>query len=166
MNGREARPRIETFTNELKGKRDFTVKLEIQSLIANCPLTGASDLANLVIEYVPNERCVETKAMRQFISYWKDWNTLGEQITNWILECFVNDVQPKRAKITARFEARGNINISVEAEWREGDWVYPKDTFSARKEGHLYGDWRCVNREWEATFPPGSIWNTKHKIRK
>lgn len=159
---RKKRPVIETFTNELAGKRDYSVTLDIASLVANCPLTGANDIANVVIRYTPKERCVETKALRQFISYWKDYNTLSEQIINWILDCFVEDVQPKKAEITAEFEARGNIRISVRSSWQEGEWR-ATDTREVTTDTGIYGSWRCLNPEWEATFPEGSIWGTKRR---
>ena len=54
---------LETFPNP-KPERDFTVRMRLPEFTCLCPKTGQPDFAELRLEYVPAELCVELKSLK------------------------------------------------------------------------------------------------------
>ena len=52
---------LETFDNPHPG-RDYTIRIEMPEFTCLCPKTGQPDFAELLLEYVPDQKCVELKA--------------------------------------------------------------------------------------------------------
>src|SRR5208282_6564316 len=52
--------RLDTFANPTAG-RDFQIHMRAPEFTCLCPLTGQPDFAGLLIEYVPDQLCVELK---------------------------------------------------------------------------------------------------------
>ena len=55
---------LETFANPTPS-RDFRIHMEIPEFTCLCPKTGQPDFATLILDYVPDRRCVEL--MERFI---------------------------------------------------------------------------------------------------
>jgi 7-cyano-7-deazaguanine reductase len=54
-----------------------------------CPKTGQPDFATIHIEYVPNELCVELKALKLYMWTFRDRGAFHEAVTNEILDDLV-----------------------------------------------------------------------------
>ena len=67
MTSRPSR-KLETFPNPAPA-RDYLVHIEVPEFTCLCPLTGQPDFANLVIDYVPDKRNVELKALKLYMKY-------------------------------------------------------------------------------------------------
>ena len=53
---------LETFSNPAP-QRDYRVHIEIPEFTCLCPLTGQPDFATLVLDYIPDQRNLELKAL-------------------------------------------------------------------------------------------------------
>ena len=56
----QANKTLETFENPEPG-RDYTIRIEVPEFTCLCPKTGQPDFATLLIEYVPDQLCVELR---------------------------------------------------------------------------------------------------------
>jgi 7-cyano-7-deazaguanine reductase len=88
-----------------------------------CPKTGQPDFATLKLEYVPDELCVELKALKLYVWAFRDRGTFHEAVTNEILQDLVAATAPRFMRLTADFNVRGGIYTSVVAEHAKTGWV-------------------------------------------
>lgn len=119
-----ARPsrRLETFPNPAPG-RDYLVHIEVPEFTCLCPLTGQPDFATIVIDYIPDERNVELKALKLYMWSFRDEGVFHEAVTNRILDDLADVLAPRFLRLTARWYVRGGIFTTVEAEYRKPGWA-------------------------------------------
>jgi 7-cyano-7-deazaguanine reductase len=109
---------IETFKNQY-GDRRYLVKFECADFTSLCPVTGQPDFAKITIEYVPGDRCVETKSLKFYLASYRNTRSFNEEIVNRILDDVVSACGPKEALVYGEFASRGGISLSAEAEYVE-----------------------------------------------
>jgi 7-cyano-7-deazaguanine reductase len=54
--------RLETFPNPAR-ETDYTIRMTLPEFTCLCPKTGQPDFATFELEYVPDELCIELKAL-------------------------------------------------------------------------------------------------------
>ncbi|UCG73445.1 MAG: NADPH-dependent 7-cyano-7-deazaguanine reductase QueF [Chromatiales bacterium] len=118
---KDSRKSLETFENP-NISRDYTIRIRIPEFTCLCPKTGQPDFATLHLEYIPNQRCVELKALKQYVWSYRDQGAFHEAVTNRILGDLVAVLAPRFARLTANFNVRGGIYTTVVAEHRDPDW--------------------------------------------
>ncbi len=117
---------LETFPNPTPG-RDFTIRIDMPEFTCLCPKTGQPDFAELRLEYVPDERCVELKSLKMYIWSYRNEGAFHEAVTNQILDDLVRATEPRFMRLTAEFNVRGGIYTQVVAEHRAKDWQPPTE---------------------------------------
>ena len=115
---------LETFDNP-HPERDYTIRISVPEFTCLCPKTGQPDFATLKIEYVPGPRCVELKALKQYIWAFRNEGAFHEKVTNDILRDISAVTDPRFMRITAEFNVRGGIYTTVVAEYRDPKWTPP-----------------------------------------
>ena len=80
-----------------------------------CPVTGQPDYAEIVIEYVPAARCVETKSLKYYLAAFRNTPSFNEQIVNRILDDLVAVCAPESMTVRGAFSARGGLALTVTA---------------------------------------------------
>ena len=115
---------VETFANP-NPERDYTIRMRIPEFTCLCPKTGQPDFAELLLEYVPNERCVELKSLKLYIWSFRDRGAFHEAVTNEILETLAAATEPRFMRLTGTFNVRGGLYTSVVAEHRNSGWAAP-----------------------------------------
>ena len=115
---------LETFPNPREG-RDYTIRMDIPEFTCVCPKTGQPDFATLVLEYVPDAKCVELKSLKLFVWSFREVGAFHEDVTNQILDRLVAATAPKFMRLTAKFNVRGGIYTTVVAEHRAPGWSAP-----------------------------------------
>lgn len=115
---------LEVFPNP-KPERDYTIRIRIPEFTCLCPKTGQPDFATLLLEYVPDQQCVELKSLKLYMWSFRDEGAFHEAVTNEILEDLANATQPRFMRLTASFFVRGGIDTTVIAEHRARGWVPP-----------------------------------------
>lgn len=105
---------IETFPNPRPG-RDYEIAFEIPEFTCLCPKTGQPDFATFHIKYVPDELCVELKALKLYMWSFRDEGHFHEDVTNRILDDLVAATRPKWMEVVGDFYVRGGIHTIVRA---------------------------------------------------
>src|ERR1700688_1877110 len=113
---------LETFENHAPA-RDYTIRMTIPEFSCLCPKTGQPDFATLKLDYVPDARCVELKALKLYIWSDRDRGAFHEAVTNEILDDLVTATAPRFLRLTAEFNVRGGIYTTVVAEHRRPGWT-------------------------------------------
>jgi len=118
--GRGTKPvkKLETFPNHHPA-RDYVVTLQTEEFTCLCPMTGQPDFARLRIQYIPEERIVESKSLKLYLWSFRNEGAFHEHIANVILDDLVEALAPRWCKVTADFGVRGGIAITVEAEYKK-----------------------------------------------
>ena len=121
--GREAKPskRLETFPNRHPDRR-YVVRLETEEFTCICPATSQPDFASILVEYIPNQKILESKSFKLYLWSYRNEGVFHEHVTNKILDDLVAALEPHWCRVVSFFNIRGGINITVEAEHgvREG----------------------------------------------
>ncbi|MGA1691194.1 MAG: preQ(1) synthase [Sedimenticolaceae bacterium] len=115
---------LETFDNPNPG-RDYTIHIRMPEFTCLCPKTGQPDFAELFLDYIPDEKCVELKALKMYIWSFREEGGFHEAMTNKILADLVEATQPRFMRLTADFNVRGGVYTKVVAEHRKEGWVAP-----------------------------------------
>jgi len=112
---------LETFENPRKG-RDYTIRITVPEFTCLCPKTGQPDFATLTLEYIPEDLCVELKALKLYVWSFREEGGFHEDMTNRILDDLVKATSPRYMRLTADFNVRGGIYTTVVAEHRNENW--------------------------------------------
>ncbi len=112
---------LDVFPNPHKA-RDYTIRINIPEFTCLCPKTGQPDFATLLLEYIPDRLCVELKALKQYVWWYRDQGAFHEAVTNQILDDLVAATQPRFMRLLADFNVRGGIYTQVTAEYQAPDW--------------------------------------------
>ncbi|TGK13883.1 NADPH-dependent 7-cyano-7-deazaguanine reductase QueF [Leptospira fletcheri] len=110
-------PDIESFANVYEGK-DYTIDFTIPEFTAVCPKTGLPDFGTIEISYIPSDKCVELKSLKEYILAYRNLGIFHENVVNRILEDFVKSVRPKYVKVRGDYNLRGGIKTVVTREFR------------------------------------------------
>ena len=116
--------KLETFPNPAP-QRDYLVHIEVPEFTCLCPLTGQPDFATLILDYVPDRRNVELKALKLYVWSYRDEGAFHEAVTNQILDDLVAALAPRFARLTAKWYVRGGLFTTVVAEHRKKGWKPP-----------------------------------------
>lgn len=112
---------LDTFDNPTP-ERDYTIRMRLPEFTCLCPMTGQPDFATLHLEYVPEAKCVELKALKTYIWSYRDEGAFHEAVSNRILDDLVKAISPRFMRLTAEFWMRGGIDTSVIVEHRAEGW--------------------------------------------
>jgi 7-cyano-7-deazaguanine reductase len=113
---------LDTFPNPAPG-RDYLVHVEVPEFTCLCPLTGQPDFATIVIDYLPDRKNLELKALKLYMWSFRDEGAFHEAVTNRILDDLVAATRPRFMRLTARWYVRGGIFTTVVAEHRKRGWT-------------------------------------------
>jgi 7-cyano-7-deazaguanine reductase len=106
--------KLEAFPFHQKNKTRVTFLCS--EFTCNCPLTGQPDYATIEIEYIPRDRALESKSLKNYLWSFRDTGVFHEDLTNVILNELFEFLNPEWMKVTSHFNMRGGIAIDVEAE--------------------------------------------------
>jgi len=76
-----------------------------------------------VLDYVPDKRNVELKALKLYIWSYRNEGAFHEAVTNRILDDLVSALKPRFIRLTARWYVRGGLFTTVVAEHRKKGWA-------------------------------------------
>ena len=93
---------VVTFTND-----------ELNSM---CPVTEQPDLSTVVIEYEPDEWCIESKSLKLYLWGFRDRAVFAEALAAEIAGEVMSTAKPRWVKVTLTQRPRGGIEIEVTSE--------------------------------------------------
>jgi len=112
---------LETFPNPAP-ERDYTIHISTNEFTCLCPKTGQPDFATLEFDYIPDDLCIELKALKIYIWSYRDKGCFHEDVTNKILEDIITVISPRFMRLTAKFNVRGGLYTTVVAEHKMDGW--------------------------------------------
>jgi 7-cyano-7-deazaguanine reductase len=115
--GRNAQPskKLETFPNRHPDRR-YVIRLQTDEFTCVCPATGQPDFATITVEYIPDQRILESKSFKLYLWSYRNEGVFHEHVTNTMLDDLVKILQPHWCRVTGAFKVRGGIAITVVAE--------------------------------------------------
>jgi len=112
---------LETFPNPA-ADRDFHIHMQIPEFTCLCPKTGQPDFATLILDYIPDQLCVELKSLKLYMWSYRNEGAFHEAVTNRILDDLAAATRPRFMRLTAKFFVRGGVFTNVVAEHRQTGW--------------------------------------------
>ena len=106
---------LEAFPN-IFPQRNYIVRIAYPEFTSLCPVTGQPDFAEMVVEYIPDALCVESKSFKLYMTAFRNHNAFMETITNAILNDVCALLAPRWCRVNGIFAARGGTHLHVFAE--------------------------------------------------
>lgn len=106
---------LEAFPNTTP-RRPYIITLEYPEFTSLCPVTGQPDFGRIVLEYIPDALCVETKSFKLYMFAFRNHHSFMETITNTILDDICAVVHPLWCRVQGLFAPRGATQLNVYAE--------------------------------------------------
>ncbi len=69
-------PSIETWQNQFPG---YEIQIDDPELTSVCPKTGLPDFGVLTIRYMPRERCLELKSLKEYLFSYRNLGHLSRE---------------------------------------------------------------------------------------
>ena len=107
---------LETFENKHQ-ENDYWVRFNCPEFTTLCPITGQPDFAEIVIEYIPDVRMVESKSLKLYLFSFRNHGDFHEDCVNVIMKDLVRLMDPRYIEVTGLFVPRGGISIHPYANY-------------------------------------------------
>ena len=95
-----------------------SIHIEAPEFTTLCPITGQPDFATIVIDYIPGERCVESKSLKLYLGRFRQTGEFHEACVNRVANDLIDVLDPLYLKVEGRFTPRGGIPFWPTAEYR------------------------------------------------
>lgn len=92
------------------------VRFVTDELASMCPVTRQPDLSRVVIEYVPNEHCVESKSLKLYLWSFRDRAVFAEALAAEIAGEIMTTAKPRSVRVELVQRPRGGIEVSAVAQ--------------------------------------------------
>ena len=92
------------------------VRFTTDELASVCPVTQQPDLSHLVIEYEPDQHCVESKSLKLYLWSFRDRAVFAEALAVEIADEVHRTARPKRVTVHLTQRPRGGITVEAVAE--------------------------------------------------
>jgi 7-cyano-7-deazaguanine reductase len=125
---------LETFPNPSPG-RDYEIEIRCPEFTSVCPKTGLPDFGEIVIRYVPDDRCIELKALKYYMIGFRNKGIFYEAVTNQILDELVEACDPRRMTVIGAFSVRGGISTTVTASYEKAPAARARGRWAAPRSG-------------------------------
>lgn len=101
-----------------KHKKNYTINIELPEFMCKCPRSGYPDFATLKLEYIPNNKVIELKALKLYINSFMNREISHENSANEIYDALYKGLKPKKMKLIADYNPRGNVHtiITIDSE--------------------------------------------------
>ncbi|MEZ5848656.1 MAG: preQ(1) synthase [Geminicoccaceae bacterium] len=103
---------LETVPNPHPGS-DYVVRFTCPEFTSLCPLTGQPDFAHIVIDFVPDEKLVESKSLKLYLASFRNHGDFHEACSVGIGKRLEEALRPKWLRVGAYWYPRGGIPIDV-----------------------------------------------------
>lgn len=101
---------LETFINKHQDN-DYMVTFTCPEFTSLCPKTGQPDFAEIIINYIPDKKMVESKSLKLYLFSFRNHGDFHEDCTNIIMKDLIKLMDPKYIEVKGNFLPRGGISI-------------------------------------------------------
>ena len=92
------------------------VRFSTEELMSMCPVTKQPDISAVVIEYVPDQHCIESKSLKLYLWSFRDRAVFAEALAAEIAGEVMATAKPKRVTVTLTQRPRGGIELQTVAD--------------------------------------------------
>ena len=98
--------------------KNYTIDIELPEFMCKCPRSGYPDFAKIHLTYVPDKKVIELKALKLYINSFANRYISHEDSANEIFDTLYSKLKPKKMKLVADFNPRGNVHtvITIDSE--------------------------------------------------
>ncbi|MBP1970707.1 7-cyano-7-deazaguanine reductase [Virgibacillus natechei] len=114
---------LETVDNNYSN-RDFFVKFNCPEFTTLCPITGQPDFATVYLSYIPDEKMVESKALKLYMFSFRNHGGFHEDSMNIIMNDLIELMEPRYIEVWGKFTPRGGISIDPYCNYGKADTKY------------------------------------------
>jgi 7-cyano-7-deazaguanine reductase len=93
--------------------KNYVIDIELPEFVALCPRSGYPDFAKIKLQYIPNEKVVELKALKLYINSFMTRHISHENAANEIYDTLFKKLAPRWMKVVADFNPRGNVHTVI-----------------------------------------------------
>jgi 7-cyano-7-deazaguanine reductase len=93
-----------------------SVTFTTDELSSMCPVTQQPDLSTVVIEYVPNAHCIESKSLKLYLWGFRDRAVFAEALAAEIAGEVMTTAQPQHVRVVLTQRPRGGIEVKAVSE--------------------------------------------------
>jgi 7-cyano-7-deazaguanine reductase len=97
-------------------KKNYKINITLPEFTCLCPRSGYPDFATIKIEYVPDQFVVELKALKLYINTFRNRHISHENSANEIYDLLLSKLNPRKLRLIADYEPRGNVHTVVEID--------------------------------------------------
>ena len=106
--------RLEVFDN-VYADRDYEIEFDCPEFTSLCPVTGQPDFGHIVLRYIPDKSCIESKSLKLYLYSFRNANIFHEEAVNRILSDLVKACKPRWMEVCGEFRPRGGIALTITA---------------------------------------------------
>lgn len=92
------------------------VRFSTDEVSSICPVTGQPDLSSVVIDYVPDRLCVESKSLKLYLWSFRDRPVFAEALAAEIGTEIRSSAEPHWVRVVITQRPRGGIELRTESE--------------------------------------------------
>jgi len=89
--------------------------MEATEFTALCPRTGQPDFGAVTVEYVPRDKCIESKSLKYYLWSYRNEGVFCETLAAQIADDIVYAIDPKVVEVEVTQNIRGGIGIVASA---------------------------------------------------
>lgn len=112
---------LEAIPNKNRGKNYF-VRLTSEEFTCVCPITHQPDFATIKINYIPDEKLVESKSLKLYLTSFRNSGIFHEEAVNRIADDLIKILQPRYLEVEGNFSVRGGISIVPFVNYGQGEF--------------------------------------------
>ena len=101
------------FNPHAESDSDYVVRFTCPEFTSLCPITGQPDFAHLIMDYIPDQRLVESKSLKLFLASFRNHGAFHEDCTVGIAHRVIDAISPKWLRIGGYWYPRGGMPIDV-----------------------------------------------------
>ncbi|HIU57424.1 MAG TPA: NADPH-dependent 7-cyano-7-deazaguanine reductase QueF [Candidatus Ornithomonoglobus merdipullorum] len=116
---------LEAFINK-HPDNDYMVTFNCPEFTSLCPITGQPDFANIIINYIPDIKMVESKSLKLYLFSFRNRGDFHEDCVNIIMKDLIKLMDPKYIEVKGIFTPRGGISIYPFANYGRSGTKYEK----------------------------------------
>ena len=94
-------------------ERDYDIAITFPEFTCLCPRSGYPDFATIGINYVPDRKIVELRALKLYLNSFRHVQISHEEVTNRIFEELEKRLKPRFLEVTGDFNPRGNVKTVI-----------------------------------------------------
>jgi 7-cyano-7-deazaguanine reductase len=114
---------LETFTN-MHPENDYWVHFDCPEFTSLCPITNQPDFATILIDYIPDQKMVESKSLKLYLFSFRNHGAFHEDCVNLIMKDLIGLMNPKYIEVTGLFSPRGGISIHPYCNYGRPDTIF------------------------------------------